>query len=72
MLKKETAKKVIKKFKKLIKEIRKSSQNQIVLLNESRAKSFVKALELTEAIDYYTAQKMKNIIFEAEQSKYKF
>lgn len=72
MLKKETAKKVIKKFKKLIKEIRKSSQNQIVLLNASRAKSFVKALELTEAIDYYTAQKMKNIIFEAEQSKYKF
>lgn len=71
MLKRETAKKVQKQFTKMIKKIRKADQNNMVLLNASKAKSFVKALELTEAIDYYTAQKMKSMIFEAEQGAYK-
>lgn len=52
MLKKETAKKVQKHFTKLIKKISKANQNNIILLNASKAKSFVKALELAEAIDY--------------------
>ena len=72
MLKKKTAKNVWKHFKTLIKKINRQEKNDMVLLYEEKAQSFVKALELAEAIDYYTAQKMKGMIFEAEQNAYIF
>lgn len=71
MLKKKTAKNVWRHFTKLIKKISRQEENDTILLYMEKAQSFVKALELAEAIDYYTAQEMKRMIFEAEIRAYK-
>lgn len=71
MLKRKTAEKVQKHFAKLIDKINEANENAIIVLNIGRAESFIKALELVEAIDYYTAEKMKSATYEAEQDVYK-
>lgn len=71
ILRRKTAEKIQKKFAKMVDKISQSEENTIIVLNIGRAESFIKALKLVEAIDYYTAEKMTSAVYEAEQEVYK-
>ncbi len=72
MLNKKQAKRISKHFDKMVYRIEYATpKNRSIILNVSKAESFIKALMLAEAIDVFTAEGMKNEVFEAKRKAYK-
>lgn len=72
IIKEKQAAKIDSHFNTMIDRIRRSAtENKIIILNTSKARSFVKALKLAGVIDRFTLTSMKMEIDEAEKEAYK-